>query len=170
MNRFRQAQAEAMREALDYIPTRLHDHLGHDLFCADPIFAGIFAPPWDNEATADGRSYRRIAHVGWPFHTRDKRTTVVWPAMREAPKEAVTVAVHELGHVLHGHLAERAGWESLPRLWNTTEYATTNYGECFAEAFTAWALYTPRMMDEHPYWPWGYRRANAEWFDRLAAA
>lgn len=167
MNRLRQPQAEAMREAYARIPSRLHDGLGCDLFCADPIFAGIFVPPWDNESMADGRSYRRVAHVGWPYHTRDKRTTIVWPQPYEA-SEAVQVAVHELGHVLHAHLAERVGWLKMPWLRNVSQYATTNYSECFAEAFTAWAIYTPRMMDEHSYW-FGYRRENAEFFDRLLA-
>lgn len=170
MRRLRQAQTEAVREALTHIPNRLHDLLGHDLFCADPIFAGIFAPPWDNETTPDGRSYRNIAHVGWPYHTKDGRTTLVWPSLAEASHVALYIAVHELGHILHGHLAKRAGWSKMPWLWNVTRYAKTNYYECFAEAFTAWVLYTPEQMDDDPYWPWGYSRANAEWFDRLAAA
>lgn len=43
------------------------------------------------------------------------------------------VLVHELGHVLHWHLGlEDFGFETV------TEYATYDYMESFAEAFTSW--------------------------------
>lgn len=167
MNRIHHAQAEAISQALAYIPPRLHGHLGCDLFCSDPIFAGLHRA----DRTDDGRSRRNIAHVCFPSHVADRRITFVWPDQdNRDPVDMIYTAVHELGHVLHAHLGQRAGWKQLPCLQNVTEYAKTNYAECFAEAFTAWTMARPQTMDQHPYWPWGYSRHNAEWFDRLLRA
>lgn len=162
MRRLRQRQGETVAAALEFVPDRLLDKVGCDVFCGDPIFAGLYVSAWDNETTDDGRCFRRLAHVGWPYHTRDKRTTMVLPA-----EESVYTVLHELGHVLHWALSEheRDGVWAAADLVPTTEYAFKNQWETFAEAFVGW-FYTPRWRDEHPYWLC-YSRENDEFFDRL---
>jgi hypothetical protein len=165
VNRLRQGQAEVVAEALGHVPDRLQPLVECDVFCGDPIFAGIWRPEWQMETTADGRNYRGLACVGFPYHARDKRLTLVLPVV-----ESVYVVLHELGHVLQHALLERVDrWDAMPAIFPVTEYGNTNYYEAFAEAFAAW-FYTPRERDEDPYWPWAYRRDNDEFFDRLMLA
>lgn len=164
MNRSRQVQCEAVGEALGRIPGRLRHLVECDLFCADPLFAGINVPEWRDDAVRpDGRSYRRTPHVCFPYHVSDRRVTVVLP--RDCQ---VSTVLHELGHVAHWHLQERAGgWERVPGFEPVTDYATTNRLEEFAEAWTQW-FYGPEIASSDPYWT-GWSRSNSEWFDRLLA-
>lgn len=153
-----------MSAALACFPARWRALLGCDLFCGDPIFAGINSAGWTTADTADGRSYRTVAHACYPHHVRDRRLTVVLPR----PYDLYT-AIHELGHVVHWALQDRAGgWQQLPRLEPVTTYAERNHEEEFAEALTAW-FYPPEQVDAEPFWL-GWSRANAEFFDRLLVA
>ena len=164
--RLKQAQAEAVAEALDHLPDRLLPVAACDLFCGDPLFAGLCRPGWDFEdSPVTGRSYRATAHVCFPYHSRDRRVTMVLPDGRDD----VMTALHEFGHVIHWHLQERAGgWEKVPRLEPVTDYALTNELEEFAEAFTAW-FYPPRQVEQDGYWL-RWSRGNDEFFDRLLCA
>lgn len=158
--RLTQRQAEVVAAALDYLPARLLPPVACDVFCADPIFAGLHA----TATTDDGRSYSGTAHACYPEHVRDHRLTVVLPVL-----ETVTTVLHELGHVLHWTLQDRAGgWEKVPRLEPVTEYAATNSHEEFAEAFVAW-FYSPQQVEAERYWR-GWSRGNDEFFDRLLHA
>ena len=158
MTRLRQAQCEAIATAMNLMPRRLRPLVECDVFCGDPLFAGVHG----FETLDDGRSYRRTAHACFPYDTTDGRLTVVLPHAID-----VYTAVHELGHVLHWNLQQLlGGWDCLPRLVAVTEYATTNVAEEFAEAFTAW-FYPARQVDESPCWlRWSL--SNNEFFDRLA--
>lgn len=164
MNRLRQLQAEVFGEALKRFPVRWQPLTGCDLFCGDPLFAGINAAAWTTDDAGDGRSYRTIAHACYPHHVRDRRLTVVLPK-----PDGLYTAIHELGHVVHWTLQERVGgWHRLPRLEPVTAYAQRNQEEEFAEALTAW-FYPPAQVDADPYWL-GWSRPNAEFFDRLLVA
>lgn len=159
--RVTQRHAEAVAEALTYIPPRLRPLVGCDVFCGDPIFAGLH----DTVDIADGRSYRDQAHVCYPHHVADRRVTLVLPERRGD----VAVVLHEFGHVLHWHLQDRAGgWHEVPTLEPVTRYATTNDEEAFAEAFVAW-FYPPRQIEACRQWWLRWSRANDEFFDRLVA-
>lgn len=159
MNRVRQSQGEMVAAALALVPERLLSLVACDLFCEDPVFTGLH----DTCSTDDGRAYRDMAHVCYPYHVADRRTTLVLPVN----EESVFVGLHELGHVLHWNLQERAGgWEKLPRLEAVTRYAETNVLEEFAEAFAAW-FYPARQVEGDTFWT-RWSRANDEFFDRLA--
>ncbi len=98
----------------------------------DPLWAGLH----EYRDTGDGRSYRDTPHVAETHHqrlsARQQVPTIVLPAPR--PPAAI---IHEIGHVIHGHL----GWRlALPA---NTEYAKTDRFEAFAESFTA--LFYPSM-------------------------
>lgn len=67
MNRIRQAQAEAVREALNRIQRRLHDHVGHGPFCAKPVRPSLIPRiPARYTATIS-------RHEGWWFRYRVDR-------------------------------------------------------------------------------------------------
>lgn len=89
----------------------------------DPTFAGLHR----YTAASYGRDYATTAHACYPHHlTRpaaDRVPTVVLPVL-------VTPAtvVHEVGHLLHWHLA--LGPVAAPVNW----YAATSPEEAFAEA------------------------------------
>ncbi len=162
MNRVQQFAAEVMAEALSIVPMRLRPLVACDLFCADPIFTGLH----DTANVVDDRSYRQTAHVCFPYHVADRRTTVVMPKRYEGAW-GVYVALHELGHVLHWNLQELAGeWDALPTIEPVNAYAATNDLEAFAEGWVA-SLYPPAQVDRDPYWS-RWSRANDEFFDRLA--
>lgn len=167
MNRLRQRHVEVVAATLArYVPDRMHEYVECDLFCEDAPFAGICSPAGSVDTTTDGRSYHDVAHVLWPYHARDRRTTVVVPG--GAPAEATVI--HELGHVLHWRLFERtARWDAIPRLEPVTAYARTSPWEEFAEAWTAWH-YAPGQVERRAdYWT-HWSRSNDEFFDRLFRA
>lgn len=165
MNRLAQQQIEAVAVGLTCIPGCLRPLLECDVFCADPIFAGLHEYEMTEQVGLAPRSYRSLAHVCFPEHVRDRRTTLVLPA-----PVGVSVVLHELGHVLHQALAERAGgWGRVPRLEVVTAYARLDRWEEFAEAFVAWLCCSPRQVDQDPYWL-RWSRSNDEFFDRLALA
>src|SRR5215207_6344556 len=124
--------AEAIGDALEYVPWRMREIAVFDGFCGDALFAGLHRI----EVTPDGRSYRGTAHACFPTHVADKRMTLVFP---EPP--AWYTVIHELGHALDWALTERAG--RALTFSPVTEYARTNRWEAFAEAFAAW------------FWPFG---------------
>lgn len=167
MDRIRQAQAEVFSAAMEKVPARLHSLLGCDLFCGDPLFAGLWRPEWQLTSTVDGRSYHDTACVAFPYHMRDKRLTMVL----HKDDTSVYTVLHELGHVLHWNLFERMGesWKGFPGMVPVSRYAVGSWWESFAEAFVAW-FYSPRERDENDYWPWGHVRSNDEFFDRLLLA
>jgi hypothetical protein len=142
--------AEPVADALGWLPPRLREMAGADVFCGDPLFAGLHS----FLRADDGRSYRDTAHVCYPPHVRDRRSTVVFTE----PPDWYTV-IHEFGHVIDWHLSERAG--EMVTLNPVTAYARTNRFEAFAEAFTAW--FYPL---EEPYFV--HDQASREFFDRLA--
>ncbi len=124
--------SELISYAFSIIPKGIVDRVRytHFLCGVDPIYAGFF----DNEKTVDGRSYRDTACVAYPYHQKiDKslrHTTIILPNL--IPLAHV---IHELGHVLDeslkfNHIAEPV-----------TEYAKTDRGEAFAEAFTSWLFW-----------------------------
>lgn len=162
VNRLSQRHAEVVAAALDYLPARLVPLVECDVFCADPLFAGLCRPGWDfEESPATGRSYRSTPHVCFPYHVADSRVTVVLPQL-----VSVATVPHELGHVLHWNLQERAGgWDEVPRLEPVTDYAEQDRLEEFAEAFVGW-FYEPGQVDSESYWH-GWSQPNAEFFDRL---
>ncbi len=90
--------------------------------------------------------------------------------MLPRPEEQTTgvyVGLHEMGHVLHWTLQDRAGgWSKVPRLEPVSEYAASNIWEEFAEAFAAW-FYLPRQVETDRYWRC-WSRSNDEFFDHLA--
>ena len=110
--------------ALELYPVGLRRLLGFDVFEGDPIFAGIAR--YTTTRIGDGRSYHETAHVCYPWHARDRRTTVVLPSPIGVPH-----TVHELGHVLDCVLGFEVSTEPV------TYYAQTDRGEAFAEFVTA---------------------------------
>jgi hypothetical protein len=146
---------EPIGKALSYLTPRIRDLAGCDVFCGDPLFAGLHS----TETMLDGRSYRNQAHVCFPCHVRDHRATVVLPV-----PESPSIILHELGHVVHIEVERRLG--HTVTVAPVTAYAHTNRYEAFAEAFLAW-LYPPDVLDR--YWPAAsYDRPSRELLDRLA--
>ena len=154
------AGVELYRQVWDELPAgvrALFDHEPPDLFLADPLFAGLH----HDEETADGRSYRRTAHVCWRRDaTVDGRQTIVFPDVDErlreyGPATVRDVLVHELGHLVD----EQLGFRHTPQ--PVTWYAHKNRAEAFAEAFTAYM----RPADAHDF----YGGLHSYDFDRLAA-
>ena len=121
--------------ALDCFPPCLRQLLEFDVFNGDPVFAGIKRYP--NEKASDGRSYRDTAHVCYPYHTYDGRTTVVLPQ-----PIGVSHTVHELAHVLDYALDFSVDAQPV------TRYAQTNRREAFAEFVTA--LLVPGYLHYDP--------------------
>jgi hypothetical protein len=120
----------AIQKAHLVVPPLILTRLNFDYFIGcDPIFAGLF----NYEITEDGRSYRDVACVAYPFHqnlpkNRQKTTIVI-------PKKIHWIyLLHEIGHVLDEWLGFNFVAEPI------TEYAKNNQGEAFAEAFTAWLI------------------------------
>lgn len=130
MERITPGRSEVIAEALDCLPPPLRSRVSIARFwTADPIWSGLHS----NIETDDGRTYRETAHVCYPYHTADKSIIVVLP---EQHYECWQV-IHELGHVAHFTL----GLEDFGTA-PVTEYATRNYREAFAEAFTMRFFYT----------------------------
>ena len=80
-----------------------------------------------------------------------------------AEPEPLWVIIHELGHVLD----EVLGLDHTAQ--PVTEYATTNRGEAFAEAFTAWIKpneYAEAWLQDALY----EDRATVHLFEELVAA
>ena len=124
--------SELIGAAFGVIPDKVGGRLRyvHFLTGIDPIYAGLF----NDEDIGDGRSYRDTACVAYPYHQRiDKslrHTTIILPNLIP-----LAYVIHELGHVLDEslgfiHIAEPV-----------TEYAKTDRGEAFAEAFTSWLFW-----------------------------
>lgn len=154
--RVTQRHSEAVSHAFTWVPARVLELAGCDIFCGDPVFAGLHRI----ERTLGGRSYRDTAHVCYPHHVADRRVTMVLPDV--PPWYTV---IHELGHALDWHVSERSGQRLTFR--PVTAYARTDRMEAFAEAFCAW------------FWPFGEFRSDIgaepdresyEFFDRLATA
>jgi hypothetical protein len=146
-------QIEAVGWTMDWLPWRLAEMAATDIFCGDPIFAGLH----ETVEIGDGRTYRTEAHVCFPCHVPDRRVTVVLP-VPETPR----IVLHELGHVLDWHLISRAG-EAID-FQPVSAYAKTNRMEAFAEAFVAWC-YGPDATNSGL----GFDRESREFFDRLAS-
>jgi hypothetical protein len=98
----------------------------------DPIYAGLHS----YVDTGDKRSYRNTAHACYPWHTIDKSLTVVLPEV-----ETPYVIIHELGHILDFFLGFR--FNALP----VNDYAKTDRGEAFAEAFACQYFYLGREAE-----------------------
>jgi hypothetical protein len=162
VQRLLQQQSEVIGEALTYLPDCLLPFAEFDLFCADPIFAGVCTSDWDKVTSlTTGRSYRSTMHVRFPYHIRDRRTTICAPAQLD-----LATALHEIGHVIEWRVRERSN--ELPALTPVSEYAGTNWSEMFAEAFTQW-FYPRRQVEASSYWT-HWDRGNCEFFERLGAA
>lgn len=135
-----QAHAQAIRAGLDLLPERIRQRLAHvAFFTADPIAAGLHS----YIDSGDGRSFREIAHHidAWAVRRprSERRSTVVLQdVVNRDLREGAIVVVHELAHALD----EELGHSYTPK--PTTDYSYTNRFEAFAEAFTAWAVETPR--------------------------
>ncbi len=119
---------EAIQYAHSVIPSSILLRLHFDYFvAADPVYSGFF----NYETTPDGRSYRNIACVAYPFHqlvSKDRqKTTIILPT-----KVYWATVIHEIGHVLHEYLNFEI--EPVP----VTKYAQTNSREAFADSFLAW--------------------------------
>ena len=119
--------AAEVAEALDLFPESLQRYLKFDVFEGDPVFSGVgpYLSSYLSKAT-NGRSLRTTAHVCYPWHTYDERTTVVIPELI-----GVAETVHELAHVLDFALDFSIG------VWPVTWYAKWNRAEAFAEFVTA---------------------------------
>jgi hypothetical protein len=109
--------------ALESYPPQLRKIMRFDVFCGDPIYAGLDCL----EEASFGRSYRNTAHVMYPNHAIDKSCTVVLPGKRK-----LWVMVHELAHVLDWTLDFR-----FRPVLAVTPYAGTEPNERFTEWVTA---------------------------------
>jgi hypothetical protein len=108
-------------------PPQLRKIIRFDVFCGDPIYAGLHC----FEEMSFERSYRNTVHVAHPYHTTDKICTLVLPG-KDKYDDQLWVMVHELAHVLDWAL----GLQFRPVL-AVTPYADTTPGERFAEWVTA---------------------------------
>ena len=127
--------SELIGYSFSIIPDKIVDRIKytHFLTGTDPIYAGLH----NYRDTIDNRSYRNTPHVTYPYHQRiSKHTTIVLPSL-----VAPCVVIHELGHVLDESL--NFTFMSKP----STEYAKTNRGESFAEAFTSWLFWDYGNLD-----------------------
>lgn len=123
--------AEALAAALESFPPHLRDKLKFDLFCGNPVAAGL---ELDDVVEPYGRSIRDTSHVSYACHTNDARVTVVVASALD-PQQFT----HELAHVLDDAMGHEVATDPV------TRYATTNRGESFAEFVTAalWPGYLP---------------------------
>lgn len=100
---------------------------GVRFWCADPVFTGLHT----YADIGDGRSYRDTAHCNYPWHIErpaSERTPIICLPVPETED----MVIHELGHVLHYRLGFTH--QAVP----ITDYAETDNGEAFAEAWTGW--------------------------------
>jgi len=135
MERIRDYKFSTLIEAgYSYLPDSIADRLRHVHFLCgvDPVYTGLH----DDKGTCpDGRLWREMSHTSYAYGQlslpRDKRhTTVVLP--RSIETYSPVSVVHELAHCLD----EVEGFYE--RIGSVTEYAKTNSGEAFAEAFCSW--------------------------------
>jgi hypothetical protein len=117
-------RSEEVGAALDLFPEHLRERLKFDVFCGDPVAAGV--ADYDISGPTLGRSPRNTAHVLYPWRSFDRRTTIVVPGPRE-----VATWVHEIAHVLDLEMEFKV--DAQPVSW----YAGTNRQEAFAEFVTA---------------------------------
>jgi hypothetical protein len=159
-----QYDAEVIAHAFQLLPPAIASRLEsvHFLTGTDPLFAGLSS--WED--TADGRSYRQVAHVMYPFHigrpAAERQTTVVIPEWSWSWWQRPVAVIHEFGHVLHWQLG--FDHDAVP----VTRYAQANRREAFAEAFAAWTLpfgYSYGAAKDRLY---DTDRATVALFDRLA--
>jgi hypothetical protein len=146
MNRGR---SEDVGVALDLFPEHLRERLKFDVFVGDPVFSGI---SWyGNGLTKDGRSYHDTQHVGYPWHFRDGRTTMVL----QKPC-GIAFTVHELAHVLD------FSFDFEVPVKPVTLYARTNRYEAFADAVTALLVPGYPRTEGREWGPPAFERAWAQ--------
>jgi len=129
--------------AIDILPESLRHHMTdvHIVTGCDPVFIGLHAYRY----SSDGRSYKHIAHVVYPYHQLTlpkhlRHPTIVLPTMR-----SICDILHEMGHIVHF-------WYGLDIIVPAIDddYARINHHEAFAVAFQHWVLSSnDPMLDEY---------------------
>lgn len=154
--------AEVIGYGLALLPPRILQRLeGTAWFTEDPVFAGLhpFGKVGDN--AHDQTAKRNPHHVSGCLLERpaDRRSTVVIPSV---VCDGWTVTPHEVVHEAAHSLHESIGyWRGAPiEIMPVSEYAETNYWECFAEAFTLWAC-PPEVIAR------GWHPDKLDHYDRL---
>jgi hypothetical protein len=143
-------RSEEVGVALDLFPEHLRERLKFDVFCGDPVFAGVAY--YGTGLGSDGRYYGTTAHVLYPERAHDGKTTIVLPE-----DIGLAFTVHELAHVLD--LSFDFDLPVEPVTW----YARRNRHEAFAEAVTALLVPGyPRTEGE----AWGPPVAERAWKQR----